>query len=153
MSAPHFPRSPAVNVGAERQFPSGPVDARLVPGSTGITEVVVQLFDGQAAFLMATVINGGHNWPTRPPAEPAGRRAFRCDRHHGDVLAAACGSARLNHGAADEDSARVVREELHRPSQHVHPVLVVQVELELAAQCGLVVRRDEPGGDIHSQVE
>ena len=137
--------------GISRQVPA---DARLVPGSTGITEVVVQLFDGQAAFLMATVINGGHNWPTpntrgNPPvAEP-----FRCHRHHCDVLAAACGSARLNHGAADEDSARVVREELHRPSQHVHPVLVVQVELELVAQCGLVVRRDEPGGDIHSQVE
>ncbi len=39
-------------------------DTRLVPGSTGVTEVVVQVFDGDAAFLMATVINGGHNWPT-----------------------------------------------------------------------------------------
>jgi poly(3-hydroxybutyrate) depolymerase len=35
----------------------------LVPGSTGVTEVVVQLFEGLAAFLMATIINGGHNWP------------------------------------------------------------------------------------------
>jgi len=41
-----------------------PANARLVPDSTGITEVVVQLFEGEAAFLMATVINGGHNWPT-----------------------------------------------------------------------------------------
>jgi poly(3-hydroxybutyrate) depolymerase len=41
-----------------------PANARLAPGSTGITEVVVQLFEGEAAFLMATVINGGHNWPT-----------------------------------------------------------------------------------------
>jgi poly(3-hydroxybutyrate) depolymerase len=39
-------------------------ESRLVPGSTGVTEVVVQVFDGDAAFLMATVINGGHNWPT-----------------------------------------------------------------------------------------
>jgi poly(3-hydroxybutyrate) depolymerase len=38
-------------------------DTHLVPGSTGVTEVVVQVFDGDAAFLMATVINGGHNWP------------------------------------------------------------------------------------------
>ena len=41
-----------------------PANARLAPGSTGISEVVVQLFEGEAAFLMATVINGGHNWPT-----------------------------------------------------------------------------------------
>jgi poly(3-hydroxybutyrate) depolymerase len=39
-------------------------DSRLIPGSTGVTEVVVQVFEGDAAFLMATVINGGHNWPT-----------------------------------------------------------------------------------------
>ena len=39
-------------------------DSQLVPGSTGVTEVVVQVFDGDAAFLMATVVNGGHNWPT-----------------------------------------------------------------------------------------
>jgi len=41
-----------------------PALSRLVPGSTGVTEVVVQLFQGAAAFLMATVLNGGHNWPT-----------------------------------------------------------------------------------------
>lgn len=35
----------------------------LVPGSTGVTEVVLQLFEGTAAFLYGTVINGGHNWP------------------------------------------------------------------------------------------
>lgn len=39
-------------------------DSHLIPGSTGVTEVVVQVFEGEAAFLMATVINGGHNWPT-----------------------------------------------------------------------------------------
>jgi poly(3-hydroxybutyrate) depolymerase len=36
----------------------------LVPGSTGPTEVVLQLFEGTEAFLQGTVINGGHNWPT-----------------------------------------------------------------------------------------
>lgn len=36
----------------------------LVPGSTGVTEVVLQLFIGTEAFLQVTVINGGHNWPT-----------------------------------------------------------------------------------------
>jgi poly(3-hydroxybutyrate) depolymerase len=39
-------------------------DATLVGGSTGVTEVVLQLFTGTAAFLQATVVNGGHNWPT-----------------------------------------------------------------------------------------
>lgn len=43
---------------------NAPATTRLVPGSTGVTEVVVQLFEGTEAFLMATVINGGHNWPT-----------------------------------------------------------------------------------------
>jgi poly(3-hydroxybutyrate) depolymerase len=38
--------------------------ATLVPGSTGVTEVVLQLFAGAAAFLQGTVVNGGHNWPT-----------------------------------------------------------------------------------------
>ena len=41
-----------------------PATTRLMPGSAGVTEVVVQLFEGTEAFLMATVINGGHNWPT-----------------------------------------------------------------------------------------
>ena len=36
----------------------------LVGGSTGLTEVVLQLFTGTEAFLQVTVINGGHNWPT-----------------------------------------------------------------------------------------
>ena len=37
----------------------------LVPGSTGVTEVVLQLFTGGTeAYLHGTVINGGHNWPT-----------------------------------------------------------------------------------------
>ena len=36
----------------------------LVPGSTNLTEVVVQLYLGAEAFSCATVINGGHNWPT-----------------------------------------------------------------------------------------
>jgi poly(3-hydroxybutyrate) depolymerase len=36
----------------------------LVPGSANLTEVVVQHFTGGlAAFSVATVINGGHNWP------------------------------------------------------------------------------------------
>lgn len=43
---------------------NAPAVTQLIPGSTGVTEVVVQLFQGAAAFLMATVINGGHNWPT-----------------------------------------------------------------------------------------
>jgi poly(3-hydroxybutyrate) depolymerase len=41
-----------------------PATTRLIPGSNGVTEVVVQLFEGTEAFLMATVIHGGHNWPT-----------------------------------------------------------------------------------------
>jgi poly(3-hydroxybutyrate) depolymerase len=37
----------------------------LIPGSTGVTEVVLQLFTGgNEAYLHGTVINGGHNWPT-----------------------------------------------------------------------------------------
>jgi poly(3-hydroxybutyrate) depolymerase len=43
--------------------PSGPASAQLVSGSTGVTEVVLQEFVGDAAFLQATVVNGGHNWP------------------------------------------------------------------------------------------
>jgi poly(3-hydroxybutyrate) depolymerase len=35
----------------------------LVPGSTNLTEVVVQEYLGTEAFSCATVINGGHNWP------------------------------------------------------------------------------------------
>ena len=35
----------------------------LIPGSTNLTEVVVQLYLGTEAFSCATVINGGHNWP------------------------------------------------------------------------------------------
>ena len=35
----------------------------LVSGSTNLTEVVVQMYLGDAAFGCATVINGGHNWP------------------------------------------------------------------------------------------
>ena len=45
-------------------IPTGPATTRLIPGSTGVTEVVLQLFTGAAAFLHGTVINGGHNWPT-----------------------------------------------------------------------------------------
>jgi poly(3-hydroxybutyrate) depolymerase len=40
-----------------------PANTELVPGSTGVTEVVLQEFVGDAAFLQGTVINGGHNWP------------------------------------------------------------------------------------------
>ena len=35
----------------------------LIPGSSNLTEVVVQLYLGAEAFSCATVINGGHNWP------------------------------------------------------------------------------------------
>lgn len=50
----------------------------LVPGSPGVTEVVLQLFTGTEAFLQVTVINGGHNWPTvttpgPPPFGPVAR--------------------------------------------------------------------------------
>jgi poly(3-hydroxybutyrate) depolymerase len=40
-----------------------PASTQLVPGSNDVTEVVLQEFVGEAAFLLATVINGGHNWP------------------------------------------------------------------------------------------
>jgi hypothetical protein len=39
----------------------------LVPGSTGVTEVVLQLFTGGTeAYLHGTVINGGHTGRHRP---------------------------------------------------------------------------------------
>lgn len=43
---------------------SAPANTRLVAGSTNLTEVVLQLFQGAEAFAMATVLHGGHNWPT-----------------------------------------------------------------------------------------
>jgi len=43
---------------------AGPASTTLIPGSTGVTEVVLQLFTGAEAYLHGTVINGGHNWPT-----------------------------------------------------------------------------------------
>jgi poly(3-hydroxybutyrate) depolymerase len=45
--------------------PSAPAaTTTLIPGSTNLTEVVTQLYLGAEAFYCATVINGGHNWPT-----------------------------------------------------------------------------------------
>ena len=44
--------------------PPGPAATTLVPGSDNVTEVVLQLFVGTAAYLHGTVVNGGHNWPT-----------------------------------------------------------------------------------------
>jgi poly(3-hydroxybutyrate) depolymerase len=47
------------------EVPSPQVAATtLVGGSTGVTEVVLQLYTGLQAFLQVTVLNGGHNWPT-----------------------------------------------------------------------------------------
>ncbi|MGH8904957.1 MAG: alpha/beta hydrolase family esterase [Egibacteraceae bacterium] len=44
---------------------NAPSVTTLVPGSTNITEVVVQLFQGGAeAFEYVTVVGGGHNWPS-----------------------------------------------------------------------------------------
>jgi poly(3-hydroxybutyrate) depolymerase len=43
---------------------NAPAVTRLIPGSTNRTEVVVQLYQGIEAFAQATVINGGHNWPS-----------------------------------------------------------------------------------------
>jgi hypothetical protein len=46
-------------------LPVPPAQTSLIPGSTGVTEVVTQLWTGGAkAFSYVTVINGGHNWPT-----------------------------------------------------------------------------------------
>ena len=42
---------------------TGPASTELAGGSTGVTEVVLQEYVGDAAFLQGTVINGGHNWP------------------------------------------------------------------------------------------
>ncbi len=45
--------------------PAGPATTRLIPGSTGVTEVVLQVFQGGAeAYVHGTVLNGGHNWPS-----------------------------------------------------------------------------------------
>ena len=49
---------------ARNGLTAGPASTTLVPGSTGVTEVVLQLFTGAEAYLHGTVINGGHNWPT-----------------------------------------------------------------------------------------
>jgi poly(3-hydroxybutyrate) depolymerase len=35
-----------------------------VPGSTGVTEVITQLWVGAAAFLQVTIPDGAHNWPS-----------------------------------------------------------------------------------------
>jgi poly(3-hydroxybutyrate) depolymerase len=43
---------------------AGPAATMLIPGSTGLTEVVLQEFAGVEAYLHGTVLNGGHNWPT-----------------------------------------------------------------------------------------
>ena len=46
-------------------LPPGAAQTSLIAGSTGVTEVVAQLWTGGAkAFSYITVINGGHNWPT-----------------------------------------------------------------------------------------
>ncbi|MBM7807965.1 poly(3-hydroxybutyrate) depolymerase [Geodermatophilus bullaregiensis] len=51
--------------------PAPPVaSTSLVPGSTGVTEVVTQLFLRNEAFLQITIVNGGHNWP--PPTTSSG---------------------------------------------------------------------------------
>jgi poly(3-hydroxybutyrate) depolymerase len=65
-ATPHRPRR---STSTERQIaatdrPSSSRRCRLIGGSTGPTEVVLQLFTGTAAFLQVTVINDGHNWPT-----------------------------------------------------------------------------------------
>ena len=43
---------------------NAPAATQLIPGSTNLTEAVVQTYQGAAAFAQATVINGGHNWPS-----------------------------------------------------------------------------------------
>lgn len=52
----------------------GPANTWLLPGSVNRTEVVLQLFPavlpGAASFGMATVINGGHNWPNTGAGGP-----------------------------------------------------------------------------------
>ena len=48
--------------------PTAPATTTLVPGSTNLTEVVVQLYVGTEAFSCATVVNGGHNWPAPRPS-------------------------------------------------------------------------------------
>lgn len=49
-------------------IPAGPAQTQLIPGSTNLTEVVVQEWTGGTkAFSYVTVINGGHNWPKPTP--------------------------------------------------------------------------------------
>ncbi len=43
---------------------AGPAATTLIPGSAGVTEVVLQHFAGAEAYVHGTVLNGGHNWPT-----------------------------------------------------------------------------------------
>jgi poly(3-hydroxybutyrate) depolymerase len=40
----------------------GPAQTTFVPASRNVTEVVLQLFEGIEAFLLCTVVNGGHIW-------------------------------------------------------------------------------------------
>jgi poly(3-hydroxybutyrate) depolymerase len=56
----------------------GPAHTTLVPGSRGVAEVVLQRFDGNEAFLLGTVINGGHDWPF-PVASDVARVADHFD--------------------------------------------------------------------------
>ena len=77
-----------------------PASTRLVAGSTAVTEVVLQLFEGSAeAFLLGTVINGGHNWPTPTTRQPSGRRPFRRHRDDRRLLAHLRRSAVTSHAS------------------------------------------------------
>ena len=42
----------------------GAANTRFLPGSTNVTEAVLQLFVGAKAYVHGTVLNGGHNWPS-----------------------------------------------------------------------------------------
>lgn len=53
-----------------RNGAAGPAGTFLVPGSVNETEVLLQVFQGVQTFAMATVINGGHNWPNTGAGGP-----------------------------------------------------------------------------------
>ena len=64
-STPHWPHSLSMLCLIATQFPpASPPRNQLVPGSTNLTEVVISALSGRQAFTQATVINGGHNWPS-----------------------------------------------------------------------------------------
>lgn len=89
-----------------------PATTRLIPGSTNLTEVVVQLFQGAEAFAMATVIGGGHKLAdAHDPRQSAHRHALRRHPGHCRLLAQPRRAP-----VADEDPAALLGVQRSQPT-------------------------------------